>query len=69
MHATMMWIGRGAAALGLALTATAVVTRLGGSFQLGSFQVTAVLQAGTTAMVLACLAYLAAMAEPGAAER
>ena len=59
----MMWIGRGAGALGLVLTAAAVLTRLAGSFQLGNFQVTAVLQAGTAAMVLACLGYLVAIAE------
>jgi hypothetical protein len=63
MHAMMMWIGRGAGARGFVLTAAAVLTRLGGSFQLGTFQVTAVLQAGTAAMVLACLGYLVAIAE------
>jgi hypothetical protein len=63
MHAMMMWIGRGAGGLGFVLTAAAVLTRLGGSFQLANFQVTAVLQAGTAAMVLACLGYLVAIAE------
>lgn len=63
MHAMMMWIGRGAGAAGVVLTAAAVLTRLAGSFQFATFQVTAVLQAGTAAMVLACLGYLAAIAE------
>jgi hypothetical protein len=63
MHAMMRWIGRGAGARGFVRTAGAVRPRRGGSFELGTFQVTAVLQAGTAAMVLACLGYLVAIAE------
>ena len=39
------------------------LSRLSGMYQLGSYQVTTVLQAGTTAMVFGCLLYLASMAE------
>jgi phytoene/squalene synthetase len=63
VHALMMWCGRLAGAIGVLMTAVAVATRLGGAYQLGDYQAITLLQAGVAAMVLGCLAYVAAMAE------
>jgi len=63
MHVFLLWIGRLAGLVGVLLTAVALVVRLTGSYELGSFQVLTVLQAGTAAMVLACLGYVASSAE------
>lgn len=59
----MMWCGRLAGAIGVLMTAVAVAARLGGAYQLGDYQAITLLQAGVAAMVLGCLAYVAAMAE------
>ena len=45
------------------LIALAVVTRFGGAYRVGSFDVATVLFGGMVALVAACLAYVAAMAE------
>ena len=63
MQVFLLWIGRLAGALGVLLSAVAVLTRLAGSYQLGSFQALTLLQGGTAVMVLACLAYVASSAE------
>ena len=58
-----MWFGRIAGIAGLALVAVAALARLAGAFWLGGFQIGTLLQAGTALAVLACLGYLAAIAE------
>ena len=63
MHGMLMWIGRGSGLLGVGLSMVAIAARLSGSYQLGSFQALTLLEAGTTAMVMGCLAYLASLAE------
>jgi hypothetical protein len=63
MHVCLLWLGRAGAALGVVLSLVAVFARLSGSYQLGTFQVLTLLQAGTAAMVMACLAYVASLAE------
>jgi hypothetical protein len=63
MHVFLLWVGRLAGTVGVLITAVAVLTRFAGSYQLGSFQVVTLLQAGTAAMVLACLGYVASSAE------
>ena len=63
MAVILLWIARLAAAAGVALTIMAVLGRLAGAYQLGDFQALTLLQAGTAAMVLGCLAYVASMAE------
>ncbi len=63
MHGILLWIGRLAGSLGAVLSAMALATRLAGSYQLGSFQALTVLEAGTAAMVVGCLAYVASLAE------
>ena len=59
----LLWIGRVSGAVGVLLTVASVAARLAGKYQLGSFQSLTLLDAGTAAMVMACLAYIAAMAE------
>jgi hypothetical protein len=63
MHAMLLWIGRVTGLLGVGLSAVAGAARLGGSYQLGSFQSLTLLDAGTAAMVMGCLAYVASLAE------
>ena len=65
MHGMLMWIGRLAGLLGVVLTGIAVAARLAGTYQLGSFQALTLLDAGTAAMVMGGLAYVAALAEQG----
>lgn len=69
MHALLLWIGRLAGLAGVLLCGVAVAARLSGSYELGSFQALTLLDAGTAAMVMACLAYLALLAEGRSANR
>jgi cytochrome bd-type quinol oxidase subunit 1 len=69
MHVFLLWIGRLAGTVGVLVTALAVLLRVTGSYQLGSFQMLTVLQAGPAAMVMACLGYVAALAERQPASR
>lgn len=62
MEHALMWIGRLAGLAGVLATAAAIVSRAIGSYYVGGFQVGTLLQAGTAAMVLACLAFLAVIA-------
>jgi hypothetical protein len=59
----LKWSARAAGLLGVVLVAASVAVRLAGSYSFGSFQVGTVMQAGMAAMLFACLAYLAIMAE------
>ena len=63
MHGMLLWIGRVAGLLGVGLSVVAGAARLSGSYQLGNFQALTLLDAGTAAMVMGCLAYLASLAE------
>ena len=69
MHVLLLWIGRLAGSVGAVLSAMAIATRFAGSYQLGSFEALTVLEAGTSAMVAGCLAYVTLLAEqrPGSA--
>ena len=59
----LMWAARIAGVAGVAATVIAFVGRLSGSYWVAGFQVGTVLQAAMAAMLVACLAYLAALAE------
>ena len=59
----LIWAARIAGVAGVAATVIAVAGRLGGSYWVAGFQVGTVLQAAMAAMLVACLAYLAALAE------
>lgn len=63
MHGLLLWIGRLAGSLGALLCVVAGAARLAGSYELGSFQALTLLDVGTAAMVMACLAYVASLAE------
>jgi hypothetical protein len=65
MQLGLLWAGRLLGITGVALTAVAVATRLGGAFHLGRFEAVTLLNAGVAAMVAACLAYLVSIAERG----
>lgn len=64
MHQSLVWLGRLAGTLGLLLSAFAVASRVTGAHLVGDFEVVTLLRAGVAAMVAACLAYLASMADP-----
>lgn len=63
MRMLLLWVGRLSGLAGVLLTAAAVLGRLGGAYQLGSFDTSSVLTAGIAGMVTGCLAYVAAIAE------
>ena len=69
MEKMFLWSGRAAGIVGILLCAVAVLTRLGGAYWLGGFQVGTLLQAGMAAMLLGCLALLAAITEQLRARR
>jgi hypothetical protein len=59
----LMWIGRIAGLVGVGSAGTAVLMRTMGQWHLGNLQIGTLLQGGVAAMVLAALAYVAALAE------
>lgn len=61
MEIVLLWIGRLAGLAGAALCAWAIFNRLNGSYIAGGFQVGTMLQAGTTAMLVACFCLLLAL--------
>ena len=67
MRTLLIWAARLSALAGIALIALAVVTRVSGSYRVGTFDVATVLFGGMVALVTGCLAYTASIAEyPGA---
>jgi len=66
MDTLLIWIGRIAGIAGVALCGVAFVSRAVNTWTLGTFSIGAILQAGLAGMLLACLAYVAHLAErPG----
>ena len=63
MHGLLIWIGRIAGLLGFLLCAVAFLSRAANTWNLGSYNIGAILQAGLTGMLLGCLAYAAHLAE------
>jgi hypothetical protein len=63
MENVLLWIGRAAGIVGVLTCAIAVASRVAGSWHLGSYSVGTLLLGGMAAMLLACLAYVAAIAE------
>lgn len=63
MRTLLIWVARLSALAGIALIALAILTRFSGSYRVGTFDVATVLFGGMVAMVAACLAYTASMAE------
>jgi len=59
----LRWIGRLGGAAGIVLCAVAVLLRLRGVYNFAGFQIGTLLLAGIAAMMLGCLAYVAAIAE------
>lgn len=63
MHALLIWAARLGAVCGVILIVAAAVARLGGVYSFAGFQTATVLQGGMAAALLACLAYVATLAE------
>ena len=63
MNSLLIWIGRIAGLAGVILCAVAFVSRAAHIWNLGSFNIGAILQAGLAGMLLGCLAYAAHVAE------
>jgi hypothetical protein len=63
MESLLLWIGRIAGIVGLALSAWAAYARLTGAYFAGGFQVGTLLLAGMTAMLVACLCLLLVLTE------
>jgi hypothetical protein len=65
MHKLLIWIARFAGILGVGLIVVASLARIAGAFWLGGMQLGTVLQAGMAGTLVACLSYLATLAERG----
>jgi len=63
MYQLLRWTGRVAGLAGLLMCTAAVLVRASGSYIMANFQVGTILQAGMAAMILGCLAYLAAVVD------
>jgi hypothetical protein len=63
METLLRWIGRIAGCLGVLLCVIAIASRLARTWHLGGFPVGTLLLGGMAAMLVACLAYLASIAE------
>lgn len=59
----LTWVGRLAGCLGVLVCAVALVARLAGTWSVGGTQIGTLLQLGMAAMLVACLAYCAELAE------
>ena len=59
----LTWIGRLAGCLGILVCAIALLARITGTWAVGGIQIGTLLQLGMAAMILACLAYCADVAE------
>jgi hypothetical protein len=61
-HTPLLWLGRVAGIGGAAVCAVAIALRVAGYWHVATFAVGTLLQVGMAGMLLACLAYVAAMA-------
>ena len=63
MEKLLLWVGRLAGLAGVLVVLAAVLARGSGSYIVSGMQVGTLLQVGIATMVVACLAYLAYLAE------
>jgi hypothetical protein len=63
MSQLLMWAGRLAGCLGVFVCAVALVARLTGTWVVADVSIATLLQLGMAAMIFACLAYCAVLAE------
>ena len=61
----LRWAARIAGLIGVVVSVVACLARLSGRYEVGNYQAITLLQAGTMAMVLGCLLYVASIAERG----
>lgn len=64
MENLLLWIGRCAGLAGAAMSLVAMATRLSGHFWIAGLPAASLLLGGMASMLVACLAYLAVLAEP-----
>ena len=69
MKSALVWIGRVAGAIGVAICALGSVARVTGHYTVGSYQVGTLLLAGTAAMVAGCLALVWALSSRDGQDR
>ena len=58
MESLLLWMGRIAGVLGIAISIWAAFSRLTGGYYVGGFQIGTLLLAGMTAMLVACICFL-----------
>jgi hypothetical protein len=58
MNAALVWIGRVAGAIGVAVCALGAIARVTGHYTVGNYQAGTLLLAGIASMVAGCLALL-----------
>lgn len=63
METLLLWVARLAGTGGVALSILSALMRVTGKYWIAGLQVGTILMGGIAAMVLACLAYLAVLAE------
>jgi len=63
MNLLLIWVGRIAGLAGVALCAAACIARVMSVWHLGGYTISALFEAGLAGMLLACLAYVADLAE------
>jgi len=61
MESLLLLVGRIAGAVGVLICGWAAVSRLTGGYYVGSFQIGTLLMGGMTAMLVACLCFLAVL--------
>ena len=61
MESILLWIGRIAGIVGLAVSAWAAIARLQGAYFAGGFQIGTLLLGGMTGMIIACFCLLLAL--------
>jgi len=59
MNVLLLWIGRLSGIAGVLICVWAVAARLQGAYYLGSFQTGTLLQAGSVALLISCVCFLA----------
>lgn len=62
---TLLWVGRIAGATGVLMCLIAIFARARGIYSVGGFQMGTLLIAAIAVMLVACLGYLAGIAERG----
>lgn len=63
MESLLLWLGRIAGLLGVAVSIWAALSRFTGGYYVGGFQIGTLLMGGMTAMLVACLCFLVVLTD------